>query len=183
VQLARALFGAAEACTPVLAEVVAMCRADAHARLADALQLARCDGEGPPAGAWRPWSGALLASLPMGWRVLLDAALVRSLLPPPAREAPATPAPLVPLQRAAAALALPLQVHLEGCEVDIGSLQDLRPGDVVRLPHPLDAPAAVVARDGQPLFGGYLVRRRGRKAVELVPATEAAGVTVQEGSP
>jgi flagellar motor switch protein FliN len=69
----------------------------------------------------------------MGWRVLLDAALVRSLLPPPAREAPVTPAPLVPLQRAAAALALPLQVHLEGCEVDIGSLQDLRPGDVVRL--------------------------------------------------
>jgi hypothetical protein len=139
----------------------------------------------PPRGAWRPWSGALLVSLPLCGDVLLDAALVRAVLParPVAAGAAGARAPLVPLHRAAAALTLPLQVRLEACEVDIGNLQDLQPGDVVRLPHRLDAPAAVVGRDGQPLFGGYLVRRRGRKAVELAPVAAAATVTVQEGTP
>jgi flagellar motor switch protein FliM len=80
-------------------------------------------------------------------------------------------------------LTLPLQVRLEACEVDIGRLQDLQPGDVVRLPHRLDAPAAVVGPGGQPLFGGYLVRRRGRKAVELAPVGAAPTTRVAGETP
>lgn len=171
--LAQALFAAPDAATPIVREVVAACRADVQARLACALQLAGTGGDGaPPPAAWQPWSGALLAVLPGGRRVLLEAALVRALLPPGRSEgrSQAARAPLVGVQRAAAALTLPLQVRLAPCEVDLGSLQDLRPGDVLRLPHRLDAPAAVTGPDGQALFGGWLVRRHERKAVELAPA-------------
>ncbi|HEY0824824.1 MAG TPA: FliM/FliN family flagellar motor C-terminal domain-containing protein, partial [Ramlibacter sp.] len=122
-----------------------------------------------------PWSGSVLVSLPGGARVLLGAALVRILVAwaddaGASQAAWSAPTPRVPVDRALAGIALNLQVHLEGCELSVGSLQDLQIGDVLRLQHRVDAPAAVTLPDGAPLFNGFLARTRGRKAVELAPA-------------
>jgi len=174
-RLAEALFPGAGAPTELLLEIVEACRCDARTRLASALLLAQAAGDlrALPSSLVAPWSGAVLASLPWGGRMLLEGAVVERLLrsrgewPSPVRH---RLSPVVPLAQAIASLAVPVQVRLEACDVAIGSLQDLQPGDVLRLRHRLDAPAAVVAGNGEALFTGFLARSRGRKAVELAPA-------------
>jgi hypothetical protein len=174
-QLAEALFPGAGAPTELLLEIVEACRCDVTARLASALLLEQAAG-GPraiPSSLFAPWSGAVLASLPWGGRMLLEGVVVERLLR--SRGEGSSPArrrvsPVVPLAQAMASLAVPVQVRLEACDVAIGSLQDLQPGDVLRLRHRLDAPAAVTAGHGEALFTGFLARSRGRKAIELAPA-------------
>jgi hypothetical protein len=65
-----------------------------------------------------------------------------------------------------------VRVHLEGCELALGVLQDLRPGDLLRVRHRVDAPASVHAPQGALLFRGFLAARGGSKAVELAPVGE-----------
>jgi flagellar motor switch protein FliM len=83
---------------------------------------------------------------------------------------------------ATAALAerpLELHVELEGCELDVGALQDLQVGDVVRLAHGLDRPVCV-RHAGASLCHAYIGRRGNRKAVELAGRLQpASGDVVQ----
>jgi hypothetical protein len=174
--LADALFPGASPLTELLLEIGEACRRDVKARLASALLLqeAADDPHALPGSVFAPWSGAVLASLPWGGRVLLEGAaaarLLRSRGGLPAAAARRGVSPVVPLAQAIASMSIPVQVHLEGCDVAIGSLQDLQPGDVLRLRHRLDAPATLMADNGETLFDGFLARSRGRKAVELAPA-------------
>lgn len=167
---------------PVAQQVAAACEQDALARITATLDLAvRHDGNGPGAAECSPWSGAVEASFPqpLGWRLVLQASVVLAWcrshgLPAPSQASSCVHAPLASAAEALAARPLTLEVLLEGCELDLGSLQRLQPGDVVRLRHGIETPAAIADAAGVALFTGYLGRRGACKAVELAgraPAT------------
>ena len=129
---------------------------------------------GPAHSALSAWSGSLVVSLPFGARLLLAAGAVRKLV------AAAGGAPSGPRRATGALLGIPeaigdrelrIEVSLEGCDIEIGALQDLQLGDVLRLRQGLDKPASVSVADGTPVFSGFLVRSRGRKAIELACVT------------
>lgn len=176
-RLAAQLFGGPGHAGGIAAEVAGACEEDALARLAEALglALAHADSSPPAPRSLFRWRGYVLASLPFRASLLLDDAVVRAVLRARGEEfgtgaAPRVDAqPLVPLLDAVAGQPFPVRVHLEACEVEIGVLQDLRPGDVFRVKHGLDAPALVRTAAGDPLFRGNLARSGGRKAVELAP--------------
>lgn len=172
--LARALLDVECATTPVARNLLATCREQFLQALAGALALRREPSEAhaaPPAAGI--WSGAVQATLPWGARVLMNAAAVQGLSRsdmPTAVASPTSalpPTPLVGLADALADSPLPLRVRLADCELDVGSLQDLRIGDVVRVRHALDAPLLVHDGEGQPVFAGFLARRGAFKALEL----------------
>lgn len=115
-----------------------------------------------------------MVSLPFGARLLLAADIVRKLVAaaaPPATRAVATRETLLGIPEAIGEKELRVQVHLAGCEIEIGTLQDLQVGDVLRLRQGIDKPASVSVEDGTPIFGGFLVRSGGRKAIELACVT------------
>jgi hypothetical protein len=124
-----------------------------------------------------PWSGALVASWPWcggTWCLGLPHAVVQALLGSKAATRPPTAPPVqrLPKERLDKALAaepVALRVMLDGAELNLGQLQELRLDDVVPLGHLLDAPALVVAADGTPVCHGWLGQSAGRLAVELVP--------------
>lgn len=180
-RLAVQLFDGPAPVGSLAAEVARACEEDALARLAEALglEMAHADGSSPAPRGLSRWRGYVLASLPFRASLLLDDAAVRALLRARGEEGGAGAAPradappLVPLLDAVAGQPFPVRVHLEACEVEIGVLQDLRPGDVFRVKHGLDAPALVRTAAGDSLFRGYLARSGGRKAVELAPEPTA----------
>lgn len=158
--------------SPVVGSLIEACRKDAAPRIAQALALAPAAGLPVDAAVWLPWGGAVIASHPVGGALLMEGPVIRRLL-----EAAGSPKPrrpggtLVPAHEALGNAPMPLQVQLEGCELDLGELEALQAGDVLRLRHRVDAPALVTRPDGRLLLGGWLARTRGRRAVELVPAT------------
>lgn len=115
----------------------------------------------------------MTAHIALGARVVATAAAVENLLPAKAPDSAAAPrpgaAPLVAIAIALADTRISLHVQLQECDVDLGLLQRLRPGDVLRVPHRLDAPALVRTAGGNALFQGFLARSQRRRAVELVP--------------
>ncbi len=127
-----------------------------------------------PAG---PWSGALCARWTWCggiWCLGLPYAVVSALLgseaaPPSASVPPPRMVPTERLDRALAAEAVALRVGLDGAELNLGQLQELRLDDVVPLSHLLDVPALVTAVDGTPVCHGWLGQSEGRMAVELTP--------------
>lgn len=175
-QLAAALFRGATQVTPLIEEVSGACWSDALLRMRSSLAL---PGMGPYAApavsTLSAWSGAVVVSLPFRARLLLAADAVRKLVaeargaPAPAR--PGASRPLLGIPEAIGERALRIEVHLEGCDIEIGALQDLQLGDVLRLRQALDKPASVSVADGVPVFSGFLVRSRGRKAIELASVT------------
>lgn len=163
--------------SPIASELVGSCRADLLLRLAACLHL-QCSATGeeaPGPHVCEAWSGAAEAQLSWGLSVLLNAHAVAVLVGRGcAQSLPgATPAhahgPLASVADAAAGTPVPLRVHLVDCDLDISTLQDLQVGDVLRMKHPLEMPLTVRDAGGRHLFGGFLARRRGFKAVELVP--------------
>ena len=90
------------------------------------------------------------------------------------------PAATVNVASVVADFPMRLRVQLEACELDVGSLRELQVGDVLRLRHRIEMPAWVHTAGGDPLFSGFLVRSRGRKAVELAPVP---GSDVTRGKP
>jgi hypothetical protein len=177
-QVARGLFDA-DAATPLARSLVQACRDDLAARLRALCGLAAADGtaQPPDAALAGPWSAAVAATLGAGIELLLQAQVVAQVLgtedaapdPSPA----ASLAPLVPVADAVARRRMPLRIALAGCELDLGTLQDLQVGDVVRTDHPVDAPALLEDRAGRTVFRGFLVRSGALKAVELTPAAGA----------
>lgn len=108
--------------------------------------------------------------LPCEASLLLEAQVVQRLAArsePPASRAVGRDPPLASLATALAPVALPLQVALEGCELGLAELQGLKPGDVLRLGHRVQAPADVRDLAGRVLFSGWLAASRGHLAVEL----------------
>lgn len=175
--LERSLWGSEREPGPLAARVAVACRADWLLRLRAALGIepAAADApELPPLGG--AWSGLACASFGGAYRVLLDAPLVQRTLrsAAPGLAQPAAPvagdAALTPVSSALTAVRLPLQARLADCELELASLQDLRLGDVIPLPHRLDAPLLVRDAHDQALFGGYLARQGRRKALELAAA-------------
>lgn len=136
---------------------------------------ASADQAQPDAALFKPWSGAVLISVTVPGRsaiaVLLNCATARSFLAPDAgRKEPRQPqasAALAPLAQALADRTLLLRIGLSSCELDIGTLESLRVGDIVSLPHSLDAPLLVSTAQGVHVCVGFLGRQDGVKAIEL----------------
>jgi len=122
-----------------------------------------------------PWSGVLCVRWTWCggvWSLGLPHAVVAALLgnQPPTKSAPTALAPKLPKARLDQALAeerVALRVMLDGVELNLGQLQELRLDDVVPLEHLLDSPALVVGTDGTPVCHGWLGQSDGRIAVEL----------------
>lgn len=185
------LFPASRAAGQVAAGIAARCEEDAIARVLAALDLpgATVSSGSPDASGIGPWAGGVFVHIPppLAWRLLLEAnamdawcrrhGLVGAVPPSMPTE------PLTCAIDAAAALPIKLGVELAGCELDLGALQRLQPGDVVRVQHRIDAPATVTDTAGLPLFRAYLGRRAGSRAVELAPLqdihNEAVGAEEQ----
>lgn len=176
-RLAAALFGTDSAPGPAATDAAEACARDALRRLVQALRVAEGEAPamGPLPGLGQPWSGAVLAQLPgtPGWLLLLGPDAMQGWCR--AAGANVQPAqgrshkePLSPVTDALGHRFVPLNVEIAGCEMDLGTLQSLEVGDVVRLRHELQAPAWLTDGSGQVLFDGYLVSQSGRKALELV---------------
>lgn len=168
------LFGCTPSCGTIAEEVALSCRRDLLGRLRGTLGLGDAEvAEELPVDARRPWSGWILARLPLEIDLMMSPQAVQPMLGegagPLSQKASAEAQPLVPLGAALATAAFQLHAELEGCELGIDVLQDLQPGDVLRLRHPLDAPALVCSDGGGILFSGFLVRRGARRALELAP--------------
>lgn len=128
----------------------------------------------PPASAWSgsvrvclPWRGG--AARPLWLSVAGDA--VAPLLSAHRRPWTGRMPPISESVTAAIAeRPFSLSVELDGTELDLGTLQSLRVGDVLRLSHRLDAPLTVRASDptADPVCAGYLGARDGHRAIELV---------------
>ncbi|MDQ0016108.1 hypothetical protein J2W23_004509 [Variovorax boronicumulans] len=127
-----------------------------------------------------PWSGVLCVRWNWCggvWSLGLPHAVVAALLGSQAtkKTVPAAPAQKLPKARLDQALAgerVALRVMLEGAELNLGQLQELRLDDVIPLEHLLDSPALVIGTDGTPVCRGWLGQSDGRIAIELaVPAT------------
>lgn len=123
-----------------------------------------------------PWSGVLCVRWTWCggvWSLGLPHAVVAALLGNQAaikKSAPAAPAQKLPKERLTQALAgqrVALRVMLDGAELNLGQLQELRLDDVVPLEHLLDSPALVIGADGTPVCHGWLGQSDGRIAVEL----------------
>lgn len=159
--------------------------AKARTALAEALQsgLGLDAGAGeaaPEAALFKPWSGSALVSMTVPGRsalaVLLNSACVRSILGPGAgRKATSQPqqaaGAIVPLAQALADRRLPLRIGLSPCELDLGSLEGLRVGDIVPLAHSLEAPLLVSTAQDVQVCAGFLGRQGGLKAIELARET------------
>ncbi|WP_186454189.1 FliM/FliN family flagellar motor C-terminal domain-containing protein [Variovorax beijingensis] len=121
------------------------------------------------------WSGVLCVRWTWCggvWSLGLPHAVVAALLSnqPPTKSAPTALAPMLPKARLDQALAeerVALRVMLDGVELNLGQLQELRLDDVVPLEHLLDSPALVIGTDGTPVCHGWLGQSDGRIAVEL----------------
>lgn len=148
--------------------------ADLRSAMAAALELVPADaglqGDQPATG---PWCGCVAVELPLAGyplRMMLNASCVEAAVPA-ATAADAQRGTggvgLVSPEAAMSGQILTLKVELDACELDIGTLQSLRIGDVVPLSHPLDAPARVLAAGDQHVCDAYLGKQGSRKAAEL----------------
>lgn len=164
----RPLFAGCGSTAALALGASAACHEDRAGRLAGALRLERpLAGETPGAPPAGRWSGTVVATLPCGSQLLADAGLLADVCDAPPR--PAAPATaLVPAFAAAAPRVMRVQARLSDCTLDLGSLQGLQLGDLVRFDHRIDAPLLLHPCDGgAPLFRGFLAGHRGFKAVEL----------------
>ena len=76
---------------------------------------------------------------------------------------------LAPVVEGISQLAVRASVELAGCEIDLGDLQALKVGDILRVPHALEQPMLVQVGD-RPVCAAYLGRRGNSRAVELLHA-------------
>ncbi|WP_048437856.1 FliM/FliN family flagellar motor switch protein [Caenimonas sp. SL110] len=143
--------------------------------LRTALGLGARTGMGYPVPAdVRLWSGPVTLKLRAGALdvdLLLTGACVEPLVTASCAHAPRSAhAPLTPVFHAIADRPVRVKVDLSAFELDLGTVQDLRVGDVVPLPHRLSAPV-IVSAAGKPLCNGFIGRQSGSKAVELARDT------------
>jgi flagellar motor switch/type III secretory pathway protein FliN len=145
-----------------------------HQTLCDAWELGpvQCAADLPapaalPAHVTAFGSGAVRLSCDaLALDIVVDSAVLRS-VPPFERGTTPALAPLAPLNRAAERSEVRLDVLLGSVELDVGTLLDLRVGDVLRLPRRLEQ-ALPVHFEGQAIAGARLGEASGHKAVRLL---------------
>lgn len=128
----------------------------------------------PDAAIFQPWSGAVAVSIAWGkatrLRLLLDgntaARLVAEPAPGPSGRQAGREA-LVAVRDACAGHRVSLQVSFSPCELELGALRSLQVGDIVPLPHTLDAPLHVTLA-GERVCRAFLGKRRDAVAIELI---------------
>lgn len=188
--LAAAVFGDCATFGPVAQQIAAASERDGMTRILAVVQLVPGPGvdAGPSLDDGRSWSGVVDVRLPdpLSCRLVLRPQAVAAWLDgcgePLGVAAGATSTPLVGVLDAAAALSVPLDVQLTGCEMSLGTLQCLQPGDVVRLQHRISTPAVIRDATGTPFFDAFLGRRAGAKAVELGATCTGPKSQLVEGS-
>ena len=121
----------------------------------------------------RAWTGAVILGFE-GWvldiQLFINPECASELMDLPQRvQLPnASLPPVTDFFEALHGASLPLWVALSDVEIELGSLQTLAPGDVIRLPHLLDVPLNVYLGDGDDIVcTACLGQRQGRRAVEL----------------
>ena len=128
------------------------------------------------AASERAWSGTLSFEICLDHQALqlvLGGDLVAILVPlAPAAVPPESPA--VPLRDAMARQTVALRACLEEVELSLGSLRGLRSGDVLRLPHAVGQPLAVLGPSGTRVCHGWLGGSAGQRALQLAPAPDDA---------
>lgn len=175
-RLAHRLWQAEAASGPIANSVLDACHEDLLGRVCSLIGASRVsDGIECPRLRLGAWSGSVLVTVPSGPRLLFEAAAVARLLRSAQQERSHDTAagralpPIMGVTQALRSRRLVTRVLLAGCDLQLGALQDLRPGDVVRLQHRLDTPVTVTDASDRPLFAGFLARSRGRRAIQLSP--------------
>jgi hypothetical protein len=181
---AEARGGSALAC-----ELAARAWQDLLDALSVALPVAAAAPTSAIADAEHAWSGAVRVDFDvrgMGpasrFSLRLDAAVAGTWCAGRATASAANPVmqptPLVTLPEVVAQRPVRVSVHLAAVELNLGELQSLAVGDVIRLPHRLDDPLQVDvdlddAPSRTPLCRDHLAQRDGRVVAELVPSPAA----------
>lgn len=135
----------------------------------------------PTASVWQEGGGAVTVRLTLGRCeivLLLEAPIVAMLLGYPqncmtAGARAAQVGDLTPLAAVMSGRSVQLRLELHQVDVDLGTLCSLTVGDVLTLPHHVDAPAAVVDEDGGSVFDAFLVSREQRKAIQICAPARA----------
>ncbi|WP_395688950.1 FliM/FliN family flagellar motor C-terminal domain-containing protein [Caenimonas koreensis] len=134
------------------------------------------------AACLRPWSGCVVIMLPLAnarLPILLNAGCVEDTLglaaPLQRPIAPGPVEPTTPISDAIAHHFITVRVELDACEIDLGTLAQLAPGDVLSLTHRLDTPMRLSAH-GEILCDAFLGQRSGHKAVELLQSERAHSI-------
>jgi flagellar motor switch/type III secretory pathway protein FliN len=165
---------AGELSTSLAAEVAGTARGDLAATLIAAMRgkqtvaRARLDPEEPPAWLLANGSGAVALDLTLegaSMRILVASAE----LPRPAPEAREPGRPLVHTADALQHAPVTVAVQIGTVELELGAVQALAPGDVIRLGTKIGEPLALTASDGTALCRGHLGKHDGVRAVDLVP--------------
>lgn len=167
------LFPGARHTGPWARALAAGCAADGQDRLVAGLHLqVGTMVDELPATLLRLLSGAVQcrAADPPGWQLLLAQEVASEIAPPVVSRAASTDAALDNALDAISGQSLQVSAEIEGCELALGALQALQPGDVVRLRHRLDRPAQLCDGGGRVLCAAYLGQQGGRRAVELAAA-------------
>lgn len=135
----------------------------------------------PAASIWQDGGGAVAVRLSVGPSavvLLLEAPVVATLLGYPqscvtAGARTGLAGGLAPLATVMSGRSVQLRLELHPVDIDLGMLCSLAIGDVLALPHHVDAPATVVDEEGEAAFDAFLVSREQRKAVQIcAPARE-----------
>lgn len=169
-----ALFGgeAGAAAGSLALELEKKARDALAGELALALGLAWQPGaNGPAAPEPAGWSGDVLAVLSapgVSLRLLINGACAAKAIG--GRTGEPSPAKLPPVVEGVSLLPVRARVELSACVIDLGNLQAVQVGDILRLPHALDQPMQVTL-GRQPVCAAYLGRRGESRAVELLRAS------------
>lgn len=135
----------------------------------------------PDATVWQEGGGAVAVRLTLGLStmvLLLEAPVVAMLLGYPqncvtAGTRTGLAGGLAPLATVMSGRSVQLRLELHPVDIDLGTLCSLAIGDVLALPHHVDAPAAVVDEEGEPVFDAFLVSREQCKAVQICAPARA----------
>lgn len=134
---------------------------------------------GIPEAEFCEWSGGVRVEL-QGFGDLalyLNGRAVAGIVPP-AEPPLAAPKPLLtPVSIAAQHRLVDLKAVLHGVEFTLGHLKSLQVGDVVVLPHRLDAPLQVVTGPGTAICHAYLGSAGDHRALEVVAPAVAGGAS------
>jgi hypothetical protein len=147
------------------------------ARLRAALGIASCATQGPAGDhLWHRWAGAaelLFDCEDAELHILLDAACVEAIL---GRESarPRRRGGLASVPHALRSQRVVLRAILEPLELTLGSLSQLRPGDILPLSHSLDADIALADAGDARIMGGFLGRAGGLRALQLAPGAPSS---------
>ena len=175
--------------SPLAGELAASAWQDLLEALASVLPAGAPVAAGDITDVERAWSGAVRIDVDLRgagpasrFCLRLNEALAAAWCAPATKASDARPAPhravLAELAEVVAPRPVRVSVHLALVELDLGTLQSLAVGDVIRLPHRLDDPLHVGVDLGDepsrtPLCRAHLAQRDGRLAAELVTSQSA----------